>query len=106
MADFGWTVEELLGAIVFGPDHGESPEGMAWTAGKLRVAAEFLEYRSANLRKQQLGQLGAQLGDPTPATQQAPAKRKRRHRATRSNANGDASQTVAPAMFPAEGAVE
>lgn len=122
--DYMTTLEAHLGAIVFGPE-ADSLEGMQWAAAKLRQAATLLEYRYAIERRYAaheaqtdgLGPItgpGVVDGSAQQGQQLAPAKRKRKHRATRTAAatNGAADHgpgLAAPGgdpLFPPEGAVE
>jgi hypothetical protein len=88
------TLEAALGTIVFGPN-AETLEGVQWTAAKLRQAATLLEYRYAIERRyaeqHNTAQLGEQTGDPTPAMQQAPAKRRRNRGRPAKGSNGSAA---------------
>jgi hypothetical protein len=104
------TLEAHLGAIVFGPE-ADSLEGMQWAAAKLRQAAALLEYRFAIERRSgahlQLPADGESAADGQQGQQLAPAKRKRRHRATRAAAtNGTAPAGSGDPLFPPEGATE
>jgi len=118
--EYATTLEAHLGAIVFGPE-ADTLEGMQWAAAKLRQAATLLEYRFAIERRYQ-AQQQAPLGPPITGPgafddsaqqgqQLAPAKRKRKHRATRTS-NGAADHgpgLAAPPhdpLFPPEGAIE
>jgi hypothetical protein len=107
------TVDAALGAIVFGPNC-DTLEGMQWTAGKLRQAAALLEYRYAIERRSGGAVDGVALYETGPVLVRdqtaPPAKRKRKHRATRPAGNGAAAHAPGvpggEPLFPPEGATE
>ena len=85
------TLEGLLGMIVFGAN-ADTPDGMQYTAARLRQAAALMEYRYAVERRYEAEHDGAQTGEQTArtATQQAPARPKRNRGRPAKTANGQA----------------
>ena len=112
-------LETALGTIVFGP-HTNDLAGIGHTIDMLRRAAGMLEYRYAEVRRMQQsvtfdasGQSQQRPMAEQHGEQLAPAKRKRKHRATTRATNGAATPGQATheppppeIMFPPEGAVE
>lgn len=85
------TLEGLLGMIVFGL-HADTPEGMQYTAIRLRQAAALLEYRYAVERRfdAEQAQAKADRGEPL-----APKPKRNRGRPAKA-ANGQAPHDPPP----------
>jgi hypothetical protein len=92
------TLEGLLGMIVFGAN-ADTPDGMQYTAARLRQAAALMEYRYAVERRYEAEYDGGQTGEQTAqaATQQAPARPKRQRGRPAKTANGQAPHEPATA---------
>ena len=93
------TLEGLLGMIVFGTN-ADTPDGMQYTAARLRQAAALMEYRYAVERRYEAeydgGQTAGELNTRA-ATQQAPATPKRNRGRPAKTANGQAPHEPATA---------
>ena len=94
------TLEGLLGMIVFGAN-ADTPDGMQYTAARLRQAAALMEYRYAVERRYEAEYDGAQTGEQTArnanAAPQAPARPKRQRGRPAKTANGQAPHEPATA---------